>query len=195
MQSKDVAQSEEESDHRRGVDFGVVVGVDHYPRFRSRSGAIADATRFHAWLCDPDGGGVDRAHARLILSRPEPAAPVQDEIDDAFVELLSAACRLGGGRRLYFHFSGHGASCPDRSGDDVALLLAKWSRTMARLALSTDAYRSELHGLGLFDEVAIFLDCCRSTSVGVVGLPPTFTISVATQIPTRAFVAYATEAG
>src|SRR5689334_4570052 len=35
----------------RTIDFGLVVGVDHYPRFRSLHGAVGDATSFHAWLC------------------------------------------------------------------------------------------------------------------------------------------------
>jgi len=47
-----------------------VVGVDHYPRFRSLQGAVADATRFHAWLCDADGGDLALQHSRLVLSKP-----------------------------------------------------------------------------------------------------------------------------
>lgn len=195
MHSREVVVESVPSDARGQVDFGLVIGVDHYPRFRSLTGAIADATRFHEWMCDPDGGGVDRDHSRLILSRPEPAAPLQEEIDEAFVELLTIARSHGCGHRLYFHFSGHGSTCPEKSADDVALLLARWSQTMARVALSTDDYRSEIHGLGLFDELAIFLDCCRSTSVSAVGLPPSFTVPIAAKVATRAFIAYASEAG
>lgn len=180
----------------RTIDFGLVVGVDHYPRFRSLAGAVADATRFHEWLLSPSGGRVEAAHARLVISRPEPAAPLQDELDERLVELLEAARALGGGRRFYFHFSGHGATSPDLAGEDVALLLAKWSRTMSRLALSTDQYRAALGGLGLFEEIAIFLDCCRSTAAGAVGLPPAFVLPPAAErCATRTLIAYATEAG
>jgi hypothetical protein len=193
--SKDVSSASDlPSGSTRGVDFALVVGIDHYPRFRPLSGAIDDARRFHTWLCDPDGGRVAPAHARLIVSRLEPLAPVQDEIDEQLVELLIAARAIGGGRRLYFHFSGHGAMCPSESGEDVALLLAKWSRIMVRLALSTDEYRGALSALGLFDEIAIFLDCCRSVSDHVIGLPPTFWVAPPeARCATRTFLAYATQ--
>jgi hypothetical protein len=179
----------------RSVDFGLVVGVDHYPRFRSLRGAVADATRFHDWLVEPDGGGVAPERARLVVSSPNPAAPLQDEVDERLLEIVMAADALGGGRRLYFHFSGHGAGSPDESGEDVALLLAKWSRNLARLALSTDEYRGALGGMGLFEEIVISLDCCRTTVERAIGLPPTLTLRPAQRFATRTFIAYATEAG
>ncbi|HEY0985824.1 MAG TPA: caspase family protein [Kofleriaceae bacterium] len=170
--------------------------MDHYPRFHSLRGAVEDAKRFHAWLSDDHGGGVRPDRARLVVSTETPVAPLQDQVDDAIVELLTAADRLGGGRRLYFYFSGHGATSPYVSGDDVALLLAKWSRNLARLALSVDQYRGGLTRVGLFHELAIFLDCCRSSTSGAVGLPPTITFDRAGErFPTRCFVAFATEDG
>jgi hypothetical protein len=181
---------------RRATDFGLVVGVDHYPWFRSLHGAVTDATAFHEWLCHRDGGGIEARNARLIASRPDPAAPLQDEVDENLVEIVRAADAIGGGRRLYFHFSGHGASSPDESCEDVALLLARWSRSLARLALSTDEYRGALGGMGLFDEIVVTLDCCRTATVRAVGLPPLITIEpVSKRCPTRTFIAYATEAG
>lgn len=189
-------ESEVEPRGPRETDFGLVVGIDDYPRFRSLRGAIADATRFHAWLCDENGGGVAPRNARLVASRPEPAAPLQDEVDEHLLELVTAADEIGGGRRLYFHFSGHGAGSADESGEDVALLLAKWSRSLARLALSTDQYRGVLGGMGLFEEIVVTLDCCRTLALRAVGLPPTITLRPRTRrCATRTFIAYATEAG
>jgi hypothetical protein len=49
----------------RDADFGLVIGVDHDPRFRSRRGAVTDATRFHDWLCDDHGGGLAPGRAWL----------------------------------------------------------------------------------------------------------------------------------
>jgi hypothetical protein len=194
--SKDVSVSEAPLLHRRTTDFGLVVGVDDYPRFRSLKGAAADANNFHAWMCEKDGGGVDPQHARLILSTPEPATPIHTQIDERFGELIAAADELGGGRRLYFYFSGHGATCSGGAVDDVALLLANWSRSFARLALSSKAYKGELATIGLFQEVVVLLDCCRCTAERVVGLPPTMTLPLTSPpLPTREFVAYATEAG
>jgi Caspase domain len=193
--SRDVVPPSAEASARH-TDFALVVGVDHYPRFRSLKGAVADATRFHAWLCDADGGGIATEHARLVVSTAEPAAPLQDEVDEQLLSLVAAADALGGGRRLHFHFSGHGAGSPVQAGEDVALLLAKWSQSLARLALSTDGYRSALGGLGLFEEIVLTLDCCRTTAARAVGLPPTITHEPRTQpCPTRTFIAYATEAG
>jgi hypothetical protein len=88
---------------RSGRDFGLVVGVDHYPRFRSLQGAAADAIAFHAWMCAPDGGGVAPEHARLITSTPVPPTPLQDHVDEQVVELVQAADALGGARRLYVY--------------------------------------------------------------------------------------------
>ena len=178
------------------IDFGLVVGVDHYPRFRSLQGAVADARRFHAWLCEPDGGGVAPEHAQLVVSRREPVAPLQDEVDEQLLEIVTTAERLGGARRLYFHFSGHGASSSDESTEDVALLLAKWSRSLARLALSSNQYRGALGGMGLFEEIVVFLDCCRTTAEHTIGMPPTITFRPQSQrCATRTFIAYATEPG
>ncbi len=180
---------------RRTVDFGLVVGVDHYPQYQSLHGAVADATAFHRWLCHEDGGGVAAQRARLIVSQLNPAAPLQTEVDENLLEIVKAADAKGGGRRLYFHFSGHGASSPDESCEDVALLLAKWSRCLARLALSTNEYRGVLDGMGLFEEIVVTLDCCRTAAVRVVGLPPTITLEPESKkCPTRTFIAYATEA-
>lgn len=181
---------------QRQHDFALVIGVDHYPRFQSLRGAAADAAAFHGWVCEADGGAVDPARARLIVSTPNPATPVQEQIDEALLELIAAADAVGGGRRLYFYFSGHGAMSPDESADDVALLLATWSRNLARLAMSSRGYSSELGSAGLFEELTIFLDCCRTTAVRVVGRAPAITYEMKSQrCSTRTFVAYATEAG
>jgi hypothetical protein len=48
MTARDVEGPEPGPRPRSGRDFGLVVGVDHYPRFRSLQGAAADAIAFHA---------------------------------------------------------------------------------------------------------------------------------------------------
>lgn len=181
---------------RRTTDFGLVVGVDHYPSFRSLRGAVNDATDFHSWLLDSHGGGLEPEHARLVVSQPNPVSPLQDEVDEQLLAIVNTADAVGGGRRLYFHFTGHGAGSPEPKGQDVALLLAKWSRNLARIALSTDEYSDALGGMGLFEEIVISLDCCRATAVCAIGMPPTLTVQPSTKpCPTRTFIAYATEHG
>jgi len=180
---------------RSDLDFAVVVGVEDYPYFQSLRGAATDARSFHAWLVAADGGGLQPDNAKLILSDLRAETPVQDEIDQMLVEVLDAAYARGGAHRLYFYFAGHGATNPERTGGDVALLLARWSRSLARLALSTERYANVLCGAGLFEEVAIFIDCCRSLSVSAVGVAPTITRAWQAPRSTRTFLAYATEAG
>lgn len=192
--SRDIVSTLPPGAGARHVDFGLVIGVDHYPRFRSLRGAVTDATRFRDWLCETHGGGLAPERAWLVSSRPHPIAPLQDEVDEKLLELVTAADAIGGGRRLYFHFSGHGAGNPGEP-DDVALLLAKWSHSLARLALSTDQYRGALGEMGLFEEIVVSLDCCRTTAERAIGLPPTITFQPQTgRCATRMFIAYATEA-
>jgi hypothetical protein len=179
---------------KRDMDFGVVVGVEHYPYYRPLHGAAKDARNFLAWLCDEKGGGVRRKHARLILSNLAKETPVQDEIDRMLVEVLEAARASKRARRLYFYFSGHGAA-NQSSSDDVALLLTRWSSSLERLALSTEQYSHTLRGAGLFEEVAIFVDCCRSFSASAIGLPPTIRRTWEAPCSTRRFIAFASEAG
>jgi hypothetical protein len=179
------------------TDFGLAVGVDHYAGLPPLRGAVADAERFYAWMCDPAGGGVAEENARCVRSSEKPRRPVQDQVDDALVELLNRAreCR-DGVRRLYFHFSGHGAMSPKSSGADNALLLAAWSTINRGRALSSDRYRSELEGAGIFEEIAMFLDCCRGPVTGAVGYKPSFDAShFARGAKTKVFRAYATSAG
>ncbi len=174
-------------------DFAIVVGIDDYPEFRSLRGAVEDATTFHRWLCDPDGGGVDPNRAWLVTSTPDPT-PEQKHIDEALEALLQAADNQRGGRRLYFYFSGHGAAAKDAI-ENVALLLADWSKKRASLGLSSQSYTNELMSYGLFDELAVFLDCCRTKSA-FVGRGITLTPTLSSQkAQTRKLVAYATESG
>lgn len=178
----------------RHVDFGLVIGIDHYSGAPSLNGAVADAAGFHAWLCDEDGGGLTREHAKIVESRRTPIAPLQDEVDQTLRQIETEARAIGGGRRLYFYFSGHGAGSPE--SEDVALLLAKWSRSLSRFAMSSDEYRGELRRIGLFEEIMFSLDCCRTTAERAIGSPPTVAFQTHRKPPdTRTFIAYATEDG
>lgn len=174
-----------------GTDFALVIGIDHYPHFRSLSGAATDAERFRDWLCDPHGGCVAPDNVRLLRSRLEPASPLQDEIDEQIVELWRRAESVPRARRMYFYFSGHASTT---STDDVALLLPLWSVARSRLALSVDQYRGELSN-GPFEELVCFFDVSRHADARALGLPPTVVHFGHRFAGTRIFLAYATEAG
>jgi two-component system NtrC family response regulator len=174
-------------------DFALVVGIEHYAHVPALPGAVADARRFHTWLCDDAGGGVARERARLLVSAPGSMAPGQAQLDAALGELVATARTQGGGRRLYFYFSGHAAVCGS-SGEDIGLVLASWSRSAARLALSARAYRSALAATGAFEELVVVLDCCRILAERVVGLPPVLALPPRSPgVATREFVVFATE--
>jgi len=183
-----------DEDPPRRPDFGLVVGVDHYTGLSRLRGAVEDANRFYDWMCDEHGGGVLPEHARIVRSSEQPPTPVQKQVDEALKELIDMANASEGGGRLYFHFSGHGALRSERS-EDVALLLATWQRIHSEIALSSHDYRETLVTAGVFQEVAIFLDCCRSPGARAV-LDPTFTLTHCTkQFDTAWLVACATANG
>lgn len=175
------------------TDFGLVVGINDYPRFRSLNGAVNDALYFRDWLRAEDGGNVAEDNVRLVLSQAEPPKPVQEQVDEALLYLVQKA-NDGNGRRLYFHFSGHGTGIP-WGGNDVALLLATWSENFARLALSKNKYSGKLAHWQVFKEVVILLDCCRTNTVNAAGVKPTITYEPTPRFPTKLFIAYATDPG
>jgi hypothetical protein len=172
--------------------YALVVGIDHYPRFRSLKGARKDAEDFHAWLIDPDGGGVPPANVEPVLSKEDPVRPIHDDIDDALEKILSKARGDGGDKRLYLYFSGHGLG---RSNVGADLCLASWSKQRRAMALDSMGYLQLVMGCGYFREVIFLLDCCRVREVRSTALPPTI------ELPTpgdsapacRSFVGYATE--
>jgi len=172
--------------------YALVVGIDHYPRFRSLKGARRDAEDFHTWLIDPEGGGVPAANVELVLSKEEPVRPIHDDIDDALERLLSKARNETGDKRLYLYFSGHGLG---RSNVGADLCLAPWSKLRRAMALDSMGYLQLLMGCGYFREVVFLLDCCRVREVRSIALPPTIELPAPGDAApaTRSFVGYATE--
>jgi hypothetical protein len=153
-------------------DYALVVGISRYPGIEDLSGPENDATEFFAWVTSKDGGGVDRANAKLILSSCFPPAlatkderPALEQIHDFFtdMELLAEANnqkRLGSrsGRRLWMFFSGHGfAPSLDMSG---VLMANATLRQVYNVGAARWADR--LYAGGWFEEVLLFQDTCRS---------------------------------
>lgn len=172
--------------------YALVVGIDHYPRFRPLKGARKDAEDFHAWLIDPEGGSVPAANVELVLSNENPLRPIHDDIDDALERLLSKARNETGDKRLYLYFSGHGLG---RSNVGADLCLAAWSKQRRAMALDSMGYLQLLMGCGYFREVIFLLDCCRVREVRSTALPPTIELpGPGDAAPaSRSFVGYATE--
>jgi hypothetical protein len=153
-------------------DYALVVGISRYPGVENLSGPENDANEFFSWVTSNDGGGVDRTNAKLILSSAFPPAaltqderPAQDQIYEFFnwMDNLAQANnqkRLGSraGRRLWMFFSGHGfAPSLETSG----VLMANATLRQVR-CIGAARWADRLYGGGLFDEVLLFQDACRS---------------------------------
>lgn len=153
------------------LDYAVVVGLNDYPQFGSQGrplkGAIEDATRFAKWLKDTAvGGGLPEKNCKEVLSTADPLGPNKLAVDLAIGSVISEARAAGGGRRLYFYFSGHGQA---RGPTNVALCLAHWSAMFRYAALSSESYRDMFLKCSPFSEVVIMLDCCRIRSIDATG--------------------------
>ena len=155
-------------------DWAIVVGVRRYPGISDLDGSENDAVDFRKWLVDPAGGNVPPEQVRLILSSqfPDPsdatsAAPTNAEVERAFEWLDDKAeeNRQNGigrtvGRRLYLYFSGHGFA---PSKDDAVLLMANATPRRSGNHIAGKVWAEWIHESGYFEEVALFMDCCRDS--------------------------------
>jgi hypothetical protein len=152
-------------------DYAIVIGLNDYPQFGSQgrplAGAIEDAKRFATWARDTQtGGGVPESNCQEVLSTPDPLAPNKYGIDLALGSLITRAKAAGGGRRLYFYFSGHGQA---KGPDNIALCLCHWSSLFRHAALSSALYREMFLKCSPFAELIMLLDCCRIRSIDAAG--------------------------
>jgi len=193
-------------------DRAVVVGISVYPDFTTLEGPENDAADFYEWLLDPNGGNVPERKITRVLSstfqvgngaplRRQPDAcdverPFHDLQREAVDPRTGIATKLG--RRLYIYLAGHGVGLPfsnDPERTDAALLTADATNWSAPNVLA------RMHALyflnaGIFDEIAVFMDCCRKEYSRLVPRLPAY-IDVSTIEGAvgkrRAFFAYATE--
>ena len=126
-------------------DFAIIIGINDYTPpnqkgLKTLQGAVNDANRLEAWVASATGGNVPAGNIKKIISSPIPLKPLQDEIDDAFLEIETAIQANGGtARRLYFYFAGHGLGTLDNTAN-TALCLANWSENRRQSALSSEEY-------------------------------------------------------
>jgi hypothetical protein len=155
------------------TDCAVVVGITRYPNLGDLGGPLNDAQAFAVWLTDPGGGGLDPERVRLILSPAGtgggagllPVRPVREEVlealdwlDNLAVQSDDAGHGLRVGRRLYLYFAGHGFAPRD---DQTALLMANATRQRVGYHVLGPAYADWFFHAGYFDEILLFMDCCR----------------------------------
>jgi uncharacterized caspase-like protein len=179
-------------------DHAIVVGIATYPFLDSLSGPENDARAFTEWLEAADGGNMPLANIDCILSSDRPPAspasspePTTVRLDEVFERVIDRSESHGGrgGRRLYVYLAGHGFA---PTLDDVVLLTANAARGRTGHHLPGKRYADWFRKAAFFDEVVMFMDCCRERYGKVaVRQPPWDDING--QVPSRYFYGFATE--
>lgn len=181
-------------------DFAIIIGINDYTPvnlmgLKTLQGAVNDANKVEAWVASATGGNVPAANIKKVVSTPQPLKPLQDEIDDKFIEIENSIKANGGlARRLYFYFAGHGIGTTD-SPVNTGLCLANWAENRRQSALSSESYKDNIKKYGYFEEIIFIADCCRNTKIDIKPKDPTFSIPLAGAGAgaTKMFVAYATQ--
>lgn len=191
-------------------DRGIVVGITTYPDISPLQGPERDAEEFYDWLTSPTGGDVPSGRVEKIVSsafQPQPpAAPARlpaQEVAQAFDRLHAEAFRTGIpkrlGRRLYVYAAGHGAALPfaaDPERSDSAFLVADATKFNATHVM-TKVRALYFLNAGIFDEIVVFMDCCRIPLSLIPNYPSYVNATAIDTLETerRAFFAFATKWG
>jgi hypothetical protein len=139
-------------------DFAITIGFSHYGFLPSLRAPESDARYFARWL---DEAGVPK----VWYIRPDRVPVSQDDFDKLFAPILESPQDQSGriGRRLYVYTSGDGVNTRD---GDLALVLPGASSNFVP-AISLSAYADYFRLSGLFEEIVLFADCIRSSSIVV----------------------------
>jgi hypothetical protein len=162
-------------------DQAFVIGVRTYPEMGSLRGPCRDAQDFYDWLIDPDGGDVPEENVELLVtdSFPHPDVtthPWVDEIEQLFYPLAKRGVAAINqdeslGRRLYIYMAGHGFG-ETGNMNEVALYSANAGPLIAPNVAAT-RWAEWFRRNGVFDEIVLIMDCCRTTSpVATMASPP-----------------------
>ena len=166
-------------------DWALAVGITKYPdsAFEPLDGPEADAKDFFDWVTSKDGGGVAMQHARLVVSSQfrkfRSAIDAQPAVEavQGFFERLDERARqtdeLTVGRRLYIYLSGHGFAPSD---SEIALLMANAAKNRLKHHLPGKAWANLFYRSGYFEEVLLFMDCCRNILPQTIPNPPSISI-------------------
>jgi len=165
-------------------DYAVVVGIAHYPLFHADlGGPVNDAQHFVEWLVteeDQGGAGVPAEHVTTIVV-PVPAPdsnhleaadgqdplPIVENILAAFENLrekVQGLHREGGSEeRLYIFLAGHGFSVDtEQLGIEEPVLLMSNAEQGFWPHFAGHYCAEWFVKSGLFQEVVLFMDCCRN---------------------------------
>lgn len=149
------------------TDYAIVVGLTKYPELGNLDGPENDAKAFAVWLKQKNGGNVPRNRVKLILSSSYKLAnerslakPTVDLVRREFEKLIELGQQGNGrvGRRLYLYMAGHGFG----KFDDSALLTADAADgPFLSNHIPGRTYANWFCVAAFFEEVVLFMDCCR----------------------------------
>lgn len=150
-------------------DCALVVAIGNYMELTPLRGPGPDAIKFCNWLREK--GGLKVENIKLV-DADEPGKPVNADIRDALIK-LGVRMKKRRGRRLYFYYAGHGLG---PSFNDVALVPADAAQDLlVETCLGLNHCIDFFVKTGFFDELVVFMDCCREREeVPTIGLPFNF---------------------
>lgn len=150
-------------------DYAILIGVENYPNatgeLESIPSALSDCSRVFDWLTHSAGGSIPPENVKKLTTNEKlnfSGADIDDEFENLICECKDKREKP---RRLYFYFSGHGFGL---QRDDTALVLPKWSSSNVKAVMSSRDYLNVIWDSGVFSQVVLWLDCCRTRRIKVV---------------------------
>ncbi|MDJ0643196.1 MAG: caspase family protein [Erythrobacter sp.] len=161
--------------------YAVIVGVQKYPGIGDLEGPNNDVQEMADWLVNPDGGNVHPDNIKKLTSASFPdwaqdmqanqAKPRRDDLALLFEDFVALGLENPPyGQRLYFYVAGHGFGDPlDMT---QAALFAANAKTPYSPHLAVTAYANWFKRNGIFNEILLLADCCRSVDPMTSIIPP-----------------------
>ena len=169
------------------MNYAMVIGINEYET-RPLRGAVQDAKRFAQWLRDTNQ--VNDSELELLVSDTGNRIATHDDVDAAFLKILkSASTNRNEKNRFYFYFSGHGVGV---SYLNTGLCLRMWKDDMPSYNISSSAYQDFLVNQAVFDEIIVFLDCCRDYDFLVDPRKPSLNVTYSGARRTDVLICYST---
>jgi Caspase domain len=169
-------------------DYAVVVGINNYPAFDPLEGPVKDAKAFRNWLVEH--GNVPPENIREVYSTDFESHNVPTALTQPAIDAVNAKFRQLAdltrnnfqklprvGRRLYIYLAGHGITPRVTSNnlDSAALLMANADLGSTGLHLAGPAYAEWFRQSHAFEEIVLFMDCCRNVADDIEQAPVPFT--------------------
>ncbi len=177
-------------------DIAIVVGINRYPGLSNLEGPEADAKDFVNWLLNE--GQVDKENIQTFISSayfPPPGEPTEMRVATEAFKVLGDRFETQGpiGRRLYIYLAGHGFIFTiDRGKYSVGTLMANADRSTPKHNIPGVSYANWFWAAQAFDEVVLFMDCCRAEISHAPEYPfPCRDRSAATKKPITTFYGFA----